>query len=208
MEGIGHDFDNIINNIINDTKKTLNLLGSRLLDPDSNKGLTELSLQLLLFNNFIIKDFLDLEIEIEKSIEPGKRCDLYIKNKDNHILIIEIKYIKISYLEESRKSLNNDTTILEKHVLWDKINKNIEKMDDKEIFKLKRWSDFVKSTKEYNVDKYQTIGFIMETALNQAENYSKILNTNDWRKKKQFKIHYMAIIGIGFNLMRSNIYDI
>lgn len=209
MEGIGHNFDNIIDNIINDTKKTLNLLGSRFLDPDANKGLTELSLQLLLFNNFVNKENIGLEIiEIEKIIETGKRCDLYIKNKDNHILIIEIKYIKISYLEETRKAFNKETTILEKHSLWNKINNDIKKMENKDILKLKRWSDFVKSTKEYNPNKYQSIEFIMDTALNQSENYSKILNNSDWRKIKQYKIHYMVIIGIGFNLIRSKIYDI
>lgn len=201
---IDHEFNNIIDLMIKNTLLTLDNLKPRLLDSDSNKGITELSLQLLLFNNIINQCNNEIEPEIEKSIEGERRCDIFIKNKRNDILIIEIKYIKIPFLENTIKDYDSSLRFYEKFALWGRIDNEIKKMKRCEIDNLKRRTEFIKSTDgTKQVDKYQTIYSIMKGAEKQAEEYSKSFISSDWRKVKVYNMYYIVIMGIGFNLIKS-----
>jgi hypothetical protein len=203
-ELIDHEFNNIIDLMIQKTLLTLDHLKPRLLDSDSNKGLTELSLQLLLFNNIINQCNPLFEIEIEKSIEGERRCDIFIKNKRNDVLIIEIKYIKIPFLENTIKDYVPTLKFYEKFALWGRINNEIKNMKKNEIDNLKRRTEFIKSTDgTKQIDKYQTIQSIMLNAEKQAEEYSKTFKSSDWRKINVYNMYYIVITGIGFNLIKS-----
>jgi len=197
------EFNNIIDLMMQKTLLTLDNLKPRLLDSDSNRGLTELSLQLLLFNNIINQCNPQIETEIEKSIEGEKRCDIFIKNKRNDILIIEIKYIKIPFLENTIKDYVPTLKFYEKFALWGRINNEIKNMKRCEIDSLKRRTEFIKSNDGTKIDKYQTIHSIMLNAEKQAEEYSKTFKSSDWRKLKEYNMYYIVITGIGFNLIKS-----
>jgi len=205
---IDHEFNTIIDLMVKKTLLTLDNLKPRLLDSNSDKGLTELSLQLLLFNNIINQCNPEIETEIEKSIEGEKRCDIFIKNKRNDILIIEIKYIKIPFLENTIKDYDSSLRFYEKFALWGRINNEIKNMKRCEIDNLKRRTEFIKSTDGTKIDKYQTIHSIMKNAEKQAEEYAKTFKSSDWRKVKVYNMYYIVITGIGFNLIKSPLFKL
>lgn len=183
----------------------------RFLSPDPNKGLNEFSFQLILYTNLIRNIPTKFTVIMEKIIEGRSRCDLFIKNNTtNEILIIELKYIRISYLNASRIRFVNDEFKYQK--ILEDIYSKIKDDNNEKLLKLLKWSEHIVSTKDNKITKdikYETINDILVKAEIQAKTYSKQYQNNlDWRTK-QPKIYYMVIIGLGFRIIRGvlNLYQ-
>jgi hypothetical protein len=172
------------------------------LNSDPNKGLNEFSFQLVFYTNLITYKLPKIIVQMEKVIEGHSRCDLLIKDVNtNEIVIIELKYIRLSFLKISRIHSTNDAFKFQK-VLED-IHNIIKHYTNAELLKLLKWSDYIVSTKDsVKEEKYEPIENILIKAETQAKTYAKQYQNNlDWRTK-QPKIYYLAIIGIGFRIIK------
>ena len=195
----------IIDDTILNIETQMKSYPGRFLNSDPNQGLSEFSFQLLLYTNLINQRLQGYTITLEKILEGYSRCDLFIRNDEtNEVFIIELKYIRISYLKASRQQFTNDGKKYQK-VLEDVYSKI--KDDSKEkLLTLLKWSEYIVSTKDNNTSvkefKYEPIQKVLNKAEIQAMNYAKqYQNMLDWRTK-QTKIYYLVIIGIGFRIIR------
>jgi len=190
-------FDEILNKISN---QLIKLNCNRLLLNDN--GLDESKFQLLLVNQLLNKEIPNLKIEMEKYISPGNRCDVYL-NLDRDHFIIELKYIRIPFLELTKKD-DKDLYVNKKLKLYESTNNSILKMDKNEILSLNHFNKFIKPI---NIDQkpkeyYEPISKIMENGIEQVKKYAN--EFNDFKMKKQ-NIYYLLIIGIGYKFIRSEI---
>jgi hypothetical protein len=168
-------------------------------------GLDESKFQLLLVNQLMNKEINNVKIEIEKYISPGNRCDIYLNLERDHIFI-ELKYIRIPFLQITRKNDNKDLHLNKKLNLYHSVNNTILKMDITEILNLKNFNKFIKPTNIENnksIDFYEPISKIMKNALEQVKRYATEFG-NDFTMKKQ-NIYYIVIIGIGYTIIRSEL---
>ena len=198
-----------LNKCIDLTNRTLTSLNNKgiLFQSDSSHGLSEFTIQLLMYNNFIHQaehNNKSFTLEIEKELSPGKRCDIFIKTKHNDILIIELKYIKISYLEITQKEYNESLSNREKYALYSRISTKINEMDVSKVLTLKRFMQFKKSLTDTPLDKsdkYETIQKVLEDGLNQSKEYAKT-------QASIYKhVYYCVIIGIGYTIIKSDLLE-
>lgn len=192
-------FDEIIDKVSNH----LILLNCNYLLNDT--GLDESKFQLLLMNQIMNKEINNIKIEIEKYISPGNRCDIYLNLERDHIFI-ELKYIRIPFLQITRKNDNKDLHLNKKLNLYHSVNNTILKMDITEILNLKNFNKFIKPTNIENnksIDYYEPISKIMQNAIEQVKRYANEFG-NDFTMKKQ-NIYYIVIIGIGYTIIRSEL---
>lgn len=189
------------------TKNTLDSLTDkgRLLDSDPSHGFSEFTLQILIYNNLLNQDNYKenkFKIEIEKPLTSTKRCDLFIKTIYNDILIIELKYIKISYLKLIHNEYKPEMTSNAKYVLYKKNALKIKEMNHNDILELKRFSEFKKSLTDKpltNDQKYEPIENIFNDGLEQAKGYAKT------QYNKEINVYYCVIMGIGFSIIQSEL---
>src|ERR1041385_6120489 len=161
--------DRIFKKCIEFTNTTLSSLNHNgvLLQSDSSYGLSEININMLLFNNLIMqneyKTSKSFMVDIEKNLSPGKRCDLFIKTKFNDILIIEVKYVKISFLEEIIKGYSDSQTLNEKLALYSKMSRKISGLSKDEITQMKRLAVYKKSlTDKPLTNKYESIQEVLD----------------------------------------------
>ena len=195
-------FDTIIQNMVKDMNMFLNTFPYKMLDSDSNKGLTELTIQLLIYQYFI-KDFennnKELCIEIEKYIHPSSFCDLMISNKNkNQFLVIELKYIRITYLSIIQSTYKSNMNHYEKNVWLKQSYEKIKEESYETILEMTKQSIISDTNTGEKKFKKITIKEFIEQTDNQVKGYCK--------KYKEFhgrnvKIYYISIIGIGFKLL-------
>ena len=199
--------DRIFKKCIEFTNTTLSSLNHNgvLLQSDSSYGLSEININMLLFNNLIMqneyKTSKSFMVDIEKNLSPGKRCDLFIKTKFNDILIIEVKYVKISFLEEIIKGYSDSQTLNEKLALYSKMSRKISGLSKDEITQMKRLAVYNKSlTDKPLTNKYESIQEVLDNALIQAKGYAQT--------QSQYKfdnIYYCVVAGIGTTIIASDL---
>jgi hypothetical protein len=209
------DINKIVDLCLDKTKKTLNTLHNNInkglllaTDDDNGKGFSEFTLQLLLYNNFILLNEFSktkFTIEIEKTLDVGKRCDIFIKTKDE-IFIIELKYIKIPFLEITHKKFkpNMKTDYKARNALYKTIDNHLCTLDEKQILELKRFNVYIKQlddSNKNNDNKYETIGNCFKKGLEQVKEYAATQYTMINPKK----ISYCVIIGLGFHILKSDV---
>lgn len=208
------DINKIVDLCLDKTKKTLNTLhnnvnkGLLLTSDDNNgKGFSEFTLQLLLYNNFILLNEVSktkFTIELEKTLGVGKRCDIFIKTKDE-IFIIELKYIKIPFLEITQKQFkpNMKTDYKSRNALYKSIDNYLCTLDENQILGLKRFNVYIKKLEDTNKnnDKYETISNCIKKGLEQVKEYASTQYTMINPKN----ISYCVIIGIGFHILKSDV---
>lgn len=197
-------FNDIIQNIIKDVTILLNTFPSKMLDSDPNKGLCELSIQLVIYQYLkkLFENNKDIKIEMEKMI-LSSYCDIIISNyKKSEFLIIELKYIRITYLTIIQSTYKLNMKYHEK-IAWlkhsyEKIkgesNETILSMTTQSVI-----SDTITGEKKI---KKTTIKEFIEQTDDQVKEYCKKFKEVQW---KNSKIYYISIIGIGFKLLNGNL---
>ena len=193
----------IIDTTIHNVESQMKNYPLRFLSSDPNKGLSEFSFQLLLYTNFINQKLDKFTFTMEKIIEGKSRCDLFIKNDEtNEVIIIELKYIRISYLKPARQQYTKNEIAYQ--IILENIYNKIKDDSTEKLLTLLKWSEYIVSTKDTTDKeiKYETIKNVMDKAETQVKIYAKqYQNMLDWRTK-QPKIYYLVIIGIGFRIIR------
>lgn len=192
----------IIDNAIISLESQMKDYPLRFLNSDSNKGLSEFSFQLLLYTTLLNQENKGIMITMEKVMEGKTRCDIFIKDEDDSV-IIELKYIRLSYLRAVRTKYTKEPRAYQ--LLLENTYDTIKNNTKEELLKLYKWSEYLVSTKgiESKEDKYETIKNVLDKAEIQANTYAKQYQNQDFRSKPSY---YIVIIGIGFRIIRGELY--
>jgi len=197
-------FDDIIKNCLETTKTVLDSFSGKglVFNPDASYGLSELSYHMILLTSLITQEEFKnkkFSVESEKYLDVGKRCDLYLKNINKDVLIIEIKYIRLPYLEITKKRIDKkDIQLAEKNKIYNDISEQLKKMDQIDIMKLKKFNYYKTPLNNQPINYYDTICDETYKALDQSGEYAKIHYINTIKSKNKIgEIYYCTIMGIG-----------
>ncbi len=175
--------------------RTMKLVSSRELTGESEKGINELAFKMVILSHLSTK-YETLRIISEREVEGG-RIDIFLQNiKTESILIIELKYVRIGFLENSAISPN--ATYLKKYALYKKVNDEIcgMKMDALKSVINRR---YVKKNGPISVLQKEPLSDIMQSALEQSKRYCSALLDGGVNpvNNNTLKLYYTAITGVG-----------
>jgi|WetSurMetagenome_2_1015567.scaffolds.fasta_scaffold80598_1 hypothetical protein len=172
--------------------RTMKLVPSRELTGESEKGINELAFKMVILSHLSTK-YETLKIVSEREVEGG-RIDVFVQNiKTQAILIIEVKYVRIGFIEKA--VVNPKAPHSKRFALYKAVDEEISMMDQ---FTLKSVVNRAYMKPNCPV-KTENLSDIMQSALAQSKRYCTALLEGGVNpvKNKDIKIYYTAITGIG-----------
>lgn len=187
-----YDWSSLLSTFEDYGTTVLKMIAPRELSGDPNFGVTEMGFKLVLLGFFATR-LVDFEVESEREVEGG-RIDIFVRHRETgSLLVIELKYLRLGFLEKARKGISQSTPNAIVNKQYKQVNEEILGLEWnalKEVSKL----DF------YNGIKTTTnIETIVLEATSQASRYTDLLTRGGIRRLPDSKrvIHYVAVIGVG-----------
>lgn len=180
---------------------TLKMLAPRELSGDPNHGVTEVGFKLVLFGFFATRTEL-FDVESEREVESG-RIDVFVRHRATKaLLVLELKYVRVGFLEKARANITQTTSHTVIHQQYRRVNEELLGLEWRELKKVTK-NDFYCGAKTTTC-----IDQLVLDAVSQASRYTDLLTRGEIRRlaNPPAVIHYAVAIGIGSRVHCTEVY--